>query len=218
MRSGLLSLLFVIAVVGAPLTSQADPDELAAPDSTDGAPDAPPPALAPASGSTRVTMTPLGSATPSTFTSIIRSAATRYRIPERLVQAIITVESGFDVHAVSKTGAQGLMQLMPETAAILGVEDAFDPAENIQAGVRHLRGMMTIFRGDLPLALAAYHAGPSVVAMYRGVPPYPETREYVARVLQLAGLRFQRLHKGHFRLTTREGVVTYTNVHPSDLK
>jgi soluble lytic murein transglycosylase-like protein len=152
------------------------------------------------------------------LSSAIHAAATRYRMSERLVRAIITVESGFDPNAVSKSGAQGLMQLMPETAAILGVQNAFDPIENVQAGVRHLRGMMTLFREDLLLALAAYHAGPSVVASYQAFPPYPETREYVSHVLQLAGVRFQRMRNGIFRLTTRDGVVTYTNVPPTALK
>src|SRR6266545_3870700 len=89
--------------------------------------------------------------------------------------------------AVSRKGARGLMQLMPETAAILGVRDSFDPRENIHAGARHLHGLMERFRYDLPLAIAAYNAGEKPVVAFRGIPPYPETREYVTRVLRLYG-------------------------------
>jgi soluble lytic murein transglycosylase-like protein len=114
----------------------------------------------------------------------IAEASARHGVPERLIWAVIRVESGFDPRAVSPKGAQGLMQLMPETAAILGVRDVFNPRENIHGGARHLRGLMERFRHDLPLALAAYNAGAQPVATFRGIPPYPQTREYVARVLR----------------------------------
>src|SRR5262247_3287662 len=89
----------------------------------------------------------------------IKSAAERYGVPERLVQAVIRVESAFNPKAVSVKGAQGLMQLMPETASMLGVRNSFDPQQNIDGGVRHLRGLIDRFGNDLPLALAAYYAG-----------------------------------------------------------
>jgi hypothetical protein len=114
----------------------------------------------------------------------IREIAARHRVSEELIVAIIEAESRFDAHAVSRRGAVGLMQLMPATAATLGVSDPFDPRENIDAGVRHLRAMMAHFPGDLPLALAAYNAGEKAVIRHRGMPPYRETREYVNRILR----------------------------------
>jgi soluble lytic murein transglycosylase-like protein len=117
--------------------------------------------------------------------SHIRDAASRYDVSETLIAAIIEVESRFDSRAVSSRGALGLMQLMPETAATLGVRDPFDPRENIEGGVRHLRAMMARFRQNLPLALAAYNAGERAVIQHRGIPPYGETREYVVRILEL---------------------------------
>src|SRR5207253_9358613 len=118
----------------------------------------------------------------------IAEASARYGVPERLIWAVIRAESGFDHRAVSPKGARGLMQLMPETAAILGVRDSFNPRENIDAGVRHLRGLIERFRNNLHFAIAAYNAGEGAVAALGGVPPYPETREYVARVLRFYGM------------------------------
>ena len=114
----------------------------------------------------------------------IDEVATRHRVPPRLVAAVIAVESEFNPRAVSRRGAQGLMQLMPATAAHLDVQDSFDTRENIEGGVRHLRVLMDRYRNDLPLALAAYNAGDTAVLAYRGVPPYRETRQYVIRVLR----------------------------------
>src|SRR5882672_6049677 len=147
----------------------------------------------------------------------IAEASARYAVPERLIWAVIRVESGFDPRAVSPKGARGLMQLMPETAAILGVRDIFNPRENIHAGARHLRGLMERFRYDLPLALAAYNAGERPVTSYRGIPPYPETREYVARVLRYYGAppAWELQGTGIQQLVKRDGTVVYTNVAPS---
>jgi soluble lytic murein transglycosylase-like protein len=114
----------------------------------------------------------------------IKDVATRYGVAEDLIAAIIEVESSFDPRAVSRRGARGLMQLMPATAALLGVGDPFDPRENIEAGVRHLRALMDQFDNDLPLVLAAYNAGAQAVVQYRGIPPYPQTRQYVSRILR----------------------------------
>ncbi len=146
----------------------------------------------------------------------IAEASTRFAVPERLIWAVIRVESGFDPRAVSPKGARGLMQLMPETAAILGVRDVFNPRENIHAGARHLRGMMDRFHYDLPMAIAAYNAGERPVATFRGIPPYPETREYVARVLRLYGapLTWELQGSGIQQFVGRDGSVTYTNVAP----
>lgn len=114
----------------------------------------------------------------------IREAATLYGFSHALVTAIIETESQFNARAVSRRGAQGLMQLTPETAALLGVDDPFDPRANIHGGVRHLRSLMDRFDNNLTLALAAYNAGERAVLNHRGVPPYRETRQYVSRILQ----------------------------------
>jgi soluble lytic murein transglycosylase-like protein len=114
----------------------------------------------------------------------IVEVSTRHGVAPKLVAAIVAVESAFDHRAVSRRGAEGLMQLMPATAADLDVQDAFDPADNLDGGVRHLKRLMGRFRGDLPLALAAYNAGETAVIAHRGIPPYRETRQYVVRVLR----------------------------------
>jgi soluble lytic murein transglycosylase-like protein len=116
--------------------------------------------------------------------ALIRAAAARYDVSVDLIAAIIEAESEFNPRAVSRRGARGLMQLMPQTAALLGVGDPFDPRENVEAGVRHLRSLMDRFDGDLPLVLAAYNAGERAVIGHRGVPPYRETRQYVNRILR----------------------------------
>jgi hypothetical protein len=115
---------------------------------------------------------------------IIKEAADRYGVSEALIAAVIEAESQFNPRAVSRRGAQGLMQLMPDTAASLGVEDPFSPRENIHGGVRHLRSLMDRFDNNVPLALAAYNAGHVAVVHHRGIPPYPQTRAYVNRILR----------------------------------
>ena len=115
---------------------------------------------------------------------IIKEAASRYGVSEELIAAVIEAESQFNPRAVSNRGAQGLMQLMPETAATLGVEDPFSPRDNIHGGVRHLRSLMDRFDNNVPLALAAYNAGHVAVLHYGGIPPYRETRAYVSRILR----------------------------------
>jgi len=115
---------------------------------------------------------------------IAAAAARRHGLDPELVLAVVAVESGFRPGAVSPKGAQGLMQLMPRTAASLGVEDAFDPAQNLDGGARHLGQLLTLYGGDLTRALAAYNAGEGAVERHGGVPPYRETRAYVKKVLQ----------------------------------
>jgi soluble lytic murein transglycosylase-like protein len=117
------------------------------------------------------------------YAPLIADIASRHAVPARLVESVIEAESRFNPRAVSPRGASGLMQLMPATAARLGVRDVFDARENIEGGVRHLRGLIDQYAGDLRLALAAYNAGSEAVARYRGVPPFGETQTYVRRVL-----------------------------------
>lgn len=114
----------------------------------------------------------------------IQEVATQHGVAPKLVAAIVAVESQFNPRAVSRRGAEGLMQLMPETAATLEVDDPFDPRDNIDGGVRHLKRLMKRFHNDLPLVLAAYNAGEQAVINHRGIPPYRETRQYVVRVLR----------------------------------
>jgi len=147
---------------------------------------------------------------PSWYTTEIRGAADRYGVP-----AIIRVGSSFNPRAVSSKGARGLMQLMPETASILGVRNTFDPYENIDGGVRHLRGLIDRFGNNLPLALAAYNAGERAVTAYRGIPPYPETRDYVSRILRILDGESQGADSSViYRTVDDEGTVTYTNIPP----
>ncbi len=120
---------------------------------------------------------------PEEFASIINQCALEYGVDKTLVQAVIHAESGYNPNAVSRKGATGLMQLMPKTAQGLKVNDSFNPTENIRGGVRYLRFLLDTFKGDVTLAVAAYNAGLSKVAKYGGIPPYNETRTYVAKVL-----------------------------------
>jgi soluble lytic murein transglycosylase-like protein len=114
----------------------------------------------------------------------VKAASGTYQLDPDLVTSVIHAESGFNVHAVSSKGAQGLMQLMPQTANQLGVKNAFDPEANVQAGTRYLRELLERYNFDLIKALAAYNAGPQRVEQYNGVPPYFETKAYVARVVR----------------------------------
>lgn len=119
------------------------------------------------------------------FTPAIDYAAKRYNLPNSLVHAVITAESSYNPAAVSRTGAVGLMQLMPETARRYGVKDRLDPYENIHGGTRYLHDLMIMFENNLSLALAAYNAGENAVKQYGNqVPPYQETRNYVNKVIQ----------------------------------
>ncbi|MBI4561368.1 MAG: lytic transglycosylase domain-containing protein [Candidatus Rokubacteria bacterium] len=150
----------------------------------------------------------------------VHQAAERYGVEAGLVEAVIGAESAFDPWAVSRKGAQGLMQLMPQTAASLGVRNSFNPRQNIEGGVRHLRYLLDRYRGSLPLALAAYNAGAQAVDWYRGNPPYPETWQYVRRVLELyrygagdfAGNGKPKVASQRIYRYEEGGTVTYTNI------
>jgi soluble lytic murein transglycosylase-like protein len=115
---------------------------------------------------------------------MVNAASTRNKIDRDLILSVIRAESGFNPDAVSPKGAQGLMQLMPQTAARLGVQNALDPATNVEGGTRYLGQLLARYHNNLLLALAAYNAGPQRVEQYRGVPPFRETRVYVARIIR----------------------------------
>lgn len=120
------------------------------------------------------------------YDDLIASASERWDVDFSLVKAVMHAESAFDNEAVSRVGARGLMQLMPQTASMLQVTDIHDPRQNINAGARYLRMMLDRFRGNVRNALAAYNAGEANVRKYGGVPPFPETKTYVTRVVELA--------------------------------
>ena len=228
MRALHVLVLVASAVLAGPLTVGAETFRLAASDGTMHNTNAPtdpryqrsglvppPPALAPVAGANA----PAATSTGGGYSSHIREAAARYGVSERLVSAVIRVESGFNARAVSRKGARGLMQLMPATASMLGVRDSFDPLENIDGGVRHLRGLIDRFGNNLPLALAAYNAGEGAVTQHRGIPPYPETQDYVARILRIVGdddppIATAPAPQTTYRVVTDDGTTIYTNVPP----
>jgi len=119
------------------------------------------------------------------FADLISTVASAYQVDVRLVHAVIEQESNYQARARSKKGAKGLMQLMPETARQYGVRNSYDPKSNLDAGVRHLKDLMS--RLDLPMALAAYNAGEATIRRYGGLPPFPETQSYVRNILRRLG-------------------------------
>jgi soluble lytic murein transglycosylase-like protein len=141
----------------------------------------PAPSAKPASASA---LKPLAPKTAAELSEIVNSASDRHAIDPDLINSVIHAESGFNARAVSPKGARGLMQLMPQTASDLGVSNSFDPGENIEGGTRYLRELLERYHFDVVKALAAYNAGPQRVEQYRGVPPYYETRVYVARIIR----------------------------------
>ena len=158
------------------------PDEVPHPDPVQAAP--PPAAVA---GGAAVSRS--AGLRDTTYADLIASAADTYGVDPILVQALIQVESNYNPRSRSSKGAMGLMQLMPSVAREYNVRNAYDPASNIDAGVRKLKSLIESMKGNLSLALAAYNAGEAAVSRFGGVPPYRETRSYVSRILALAGAR-----------------------------
>ncbi len=147
---------------------------------------------------------------------LIHEVSTEHGVDPKLIDALVSVESDFNPNAVSRKGAMGLMQLMPETAKRLKVDDPFDPAENVRGGVREFSRLVSRYEGNLQLALAAYNAGEGAVSKYQGVPPYAETRSYVSKILSLYTGRPYRL-AGSYRaarvrvLRNQQGATIITN-------
>ena len=127
---------------------------------------------------------PVAVPTPTHYDPIIAEAADLHGLSRALIKAVIKAESDFDPRAVSKRGAMGLMQIMPDNFRMLGVRDPFNPRQNIMAGCRYLNEMLQRFGKNLHLALAAYNAGPGAVEQYNNIPPFPETQEYVQKVMR----------------------------------
>lgn len=152
------------------------------------------------------------------YAAEIREISARHGVDPTLVESVIRAESAFNPTAVSRAGARGLMQLMPKTALALGVRDSFNPRENIDGGVRHLRYLLDRYPGNVALAVAAYNAGEGAVDTYRGIPPYAETQQYVRRVLQSGrggGVwSGGRSVNSVYRYTGPNGAVTYSNLPP----
>lgn len=123
-------------------------------------------------------------ADPSAYDRLIRQIASEHEVEFALIKAVMHVESSFNPYAKSDKGALGLMQLLPETARRYGINDIYDPAQNIVAGAKHLKYLLGMFHHKQTLALAAYNAGENAVLRHRGIPPYPETQAYVRKVMQ----------------------------------
>jgi len=155
------------------------------------------------------------------YATEIREISARHGVDATLVESVIRAESAFNPTAVSRTGARGLMQLMPKTAVMLGVRDSFNPRENIDGGVRHLRYLLDRYPGNIALAVAAYNAGEGAVDSYRGIPPYTETQQYVQRVLNGSGgggggvwAGGRVIPRSVYRYAGPNGSVTYSNLPP----
>lgn len=146
---------------------------------------------------------------------VVREASSKNRLDPDFVASVIRAESNFKAHAVSKKGAQGLMQLMPSTAAQLGVADPFDPKANVEAGTAHLSALLDLYKDDPIKALAAYNAGAHRVKQYNGVPPYRETRDYINKIVRDFNARKRAQMKAS---ATNASTATKTTASPKPVK
>lgn len=171
-------------------------------------------------GPVRFKQSPGTSSVPLHYLSRIRELAKKYGVMESLIVAVARAESSFNPYAVSRKGAVGLMQLMPDTAKKYGVYNRYNAEQNLEAGVRHLKYLYKRYEQDLTLTLAAYNAGEEAVKKYKGVPPYKETRNYIKRVMQFMGKSYNRFFKPKtrqtiYRIVTNDGRVIITDSKPS---
>ncbi len=147
-----------------------------------------------------------------TLDQVIQRSANRHQVDPDLVRAVVRVESDFNPDAVSSRGAQGLMQLIPATAERFGVRNPFDPVDNIEGGVRYLKFLLKLFRGDLELALAAYNAGENAVRRYNGVPPFRETQNYLRKISRIYPLDWQNYGVPKVvKFVDSKGIVHFSN-------
>ena len=145
------------------------------------------------------------------YDGLIQTYCDKHGVDPKLVHSIIAAESDYDPGAVSVRGAVGLMQLMPQTATDYGVQNAFDPEENIAAGVRYLKDLSKTYEDDLDQILAAYNAGPEALKKYSGIPPYPETLRYIRKVKSFYADQGGTVHTRIFRFRDSQGRVVLTN-------
>ncbi|MCK5056675.1 MAG: lytic transglycosylase domain-containing protein [Candidatus Aminicenantes bacterium] len=162
----------------------------------------------------------LSESIPQRYLVKIKTLAQKYKLQEKLIIAVAKAESNFDPAAVSKKGAVGIMQLMKATAKDYGVKNRFDPDQNLEAGVKHLKYLYTRYNSDLPLTLAAYNAGEEAVKKHKGIPPYKETKTYIKRVMKYMGLHYtgvfgSRRSTKIFKIITKEGRVIITDMLPA---
>ncbi len=156
---------------------------------------------------------------PAKYLAKIKTLAAKHGVKESLIIAVIRAESGFNPHAVSKKGAVGIMQLMPDTARQYGVVNRYNADQNMDAGVRHLKYLYEKYRGNLKLVLAAYNAGEEAVKKYRGIPPYNETRTYVKRVMLFMGMAYDgifdtKISTKLYQYRTKDGSIMITDTYP----
>jgi len=147
------------------------------------------------------------------FDKIIKTVAEKYKLEASLIHSIIRAESDYDPHCVSSKGALGLMQLMPETAKIYGVGNPFEPRDNIEGGVRYLKDLINLYDRRTRFVLAAYNAGQTAVKKYGGIPPYPETRNYIEKVMASYPKSFIKTRTKVYKYQDSSGRVVFTNCH-----
>lgn len=146
-----------------------------------------------------------------TYDNIVQDVSARYNVPAKLIHSIILAESNYDPWAVSKKGAVGLMQLMPETAREYGVIDRYDPRQNIEGGVKYLKYLMKLFDGKTDFVLAAYNAGQEAIKKYNGIPPYNETINYIRKVTANYNKAYISTRTEIFKFKTESGKIILTN-------
>ncbi|OGD21150.1 MAG: hypothetical protein A2W03_12875 [Candidatus Aminicenantes bacterium RBG_16_63_16] len=145
------------------------------------------------------------------YDPIVKTYSSKYKVPAALVHSIIKAESDYDSRALSVKGAAGLMQLMPDTATQYGVRDRFDPEDNIMGGVRYLKDLCKLFNNNTKFVLAAYNAGQNAISKFGGIPPYPETREYIRRVMADYPKSTIPVAPGIMKFRTADGRLVLTN-------